>query len=71
MSIDSSLPSVCDEKLPDLLLYGNRRLDTKTKQNILIGTDLTTCFSKLFVFFLPFLFDDLHVVSDLAICFNS
>ena len=34
----SSLPSVSDEKLLDILLYGNRRFDIKTNQNILMCT---------------------------------
>lgn len=38
MNIDSSLPSICDEKLLDLLLYGNGKFDTKTSQNILVST---------------------------------
>lgn len=38
MNIDSSLLSICDEKLLDLLLYGNGKFDTKTSQNILVST---------------------------------
>ena len=55
-NIYSTLPQKCDEKLPDILLYGNRRFDTKNDQNILmcslkfitqIHKDLAALFSKL------------------------
>ena len=36
LNFDSSPPTVCDEKLLDILLYNNRRIDAKTGQNILI-----------------------------------
>ena len=37
LNFDSSPPTVCcDEKLLDILLYSNRRIDAKTDQNILI-----------------------------------
>ena len=38
LNIGSSPPKVCDEKLIDIPLYGNRRIDTKTNQNILMYT---------------------------------
>ena len=64
LNIDSSLPSVCDEKLLDILLYG-----TKINQNILMSAlkfikdshRFDNALSKL-LFFLEifyFLFDDL------------
>ena len=52
LNIDSSVPTENDEKLLDILLYGNSKFNTTTNQNILIWnllktlTDLTTRFSK-------------------------
>ena len=34
MNIDSSLPTENEEKLLDILLHGNRKLNAKTNQNI-------------------------------------
>ena len=38
LNIDISIPTENDEKLLDILLYGNSKFNTTTNQNILIYT---------------------------------
>ena len=38
MNTDSSLPTKNDQKLFDILLYGNRKVNAETNQNILTCT---------------------------------
>ena len=63
LKTDRSLPSICNEKLLDIVILGTRRFNAKTNQNILmyaliwnlskIRTDSTTCFPlELFFLFL-------------------
>ena len=72
LKIDSSLPSICNQKVLDIVIYGNRRFNAKTNQNILMYASKFTKDSHRFgnlIFYITcfplelfsFLFDDMYM----------